>query len=189
MYAYLKKQFSSDSPASFKKGFTIVEALVAIFILVISVTALMGVVSQSIFTSGYIKNKAVAISLAQEGIELVRNIQDSILLSSDYGNSPFQVVLGDINGLYPCIFLEGVCTIDAVSLEIDSCPNGVCPPLRVSDTGYFNYTFGDESNFTRSIEVVPTGQDSGRVTSRVEWLQGSTLREVVYEEDLFLWIQ
>ncbi len=185
MYTYFKKQFSSHPPASFKKGFTIVEALVAIFILVVSVTALMGVVSQSIFTSGYTKNKAVAISLAQEGIELVRNIQDSALLAGEY--QTFEVFAGSF--FMPCVYNEGMCTIEPLSLDMSSCPNAVCPPLRVSNTGYFNYSVGDESNFTRSIEVVWTGQNSGRVTSRVEWLQGSTLREVVYEEDLFLWIQ
>lgn len=168
-----------------KQGFTIVEALVAISILVVSVTALLGVVSQSIFNSTHIKNKAVAISLAQEGVELVRNIQDSALLAEDY--QTFEVFAGTL--FQPCMFNEGMCTIDPLSLEIDSCPNQTCPPLRISDTGYFNYTFGEESRFTRSIEITPSLQNSGRAIVTVSWEQGSTLREVVYEVDLFLWIE
>lgn len=167
------------------QGFTIVEALVAISILVISVTALLGVVSQNIFNSSYVKNKAVAISLAQEGIELVRNIQDSALLAEEYQS--FEVFAGTL--FQPCVFNEGMCTIDPLSLEIDSCPNGECPPLRISETGYFNYTFGEESNFTRSVEIIQTSGDSGRVTVRVAWEQGNAVREVVYEMELFLWIE
>lgn len=182
-----KKQLNTKKS---KQGFTIVEALVAIFILVVSVTGLLGVVSQSIFNSSYIKNKAVAISLAQEGVELVRNIQDTALLNNEQSTA-FPVFLGNTFG--SCIFGTGLCTIDPTSLTINSCSDDGCPPLQISDTGYFNYSFGDDSNshngrFTRNIKILPTGSTSGKAEVSVEWEQGSTIRSVEYEIEIFPWI-
>lgn len=170
---------------TYKKGFTLIEALVAIFILTASITALMTVVSQSVFNSSYIKNKAVAISLAQEGMELVRNMQDSALLNNTYAT--FDDLGMDM--FQPCIFNDGMCTIDPFSLAAQACPNQECPPLLISDTGYFNYSFGDVSPFTRSISIVSTSPNSGSVQVQVSWEQGSILRDVTYQSDLFLWIE
>jgi len=178
--------FSNNSiKEEFKKGFTLIESLIAISILVVSVTALMGVVSQSIFTSGYIKNKAVALSLAQEGVELVRNIQDTALLAESF--ETFELLNGEV--FSQCVYGTGVCTIDPTSLAMVSCPNQNCPPLKISENGYFNYFFGQDSAFTRFISILPTGVESGKVTVIVEWMQGNTVRNVTYEADMFLWIQ
>ncbi len=176
-----KTTYSSEH----KRGFTLIEALVAIFILSASITALMTVVSQSIFNSTYIKNKAVGISLAQEGVELVRNIQDSALLVSDYAS--FDDLGTDM--FQACMFNDTTCTIDPLSLSVETCPGQECPPIRISDTGYFNYTFGEVSPFTRSIKMASTGPDSGYVKVTVSWMQGSIYREVIYGSDLFLWIE
>lgn len=176
--------FIQKNRGEYKKGFTIVEALVAIFILTTAVTALLTVVTQSVFNSNYIKNKVIAIGLAQEGIELVRNIQDSNLLQNEYNS--FEVFAGSV--FQPCVFNEGMCIIDPLSLDIQSCQDQICPEIRISETGYFNYSFGEESPFTRSIVMKITGQNSGIVGVTVSWMQGSITREVYYEMDLFLWI-
>lgn len=178
-----------------KKGFTLIEALVAIFILSVSITSLLTVVTQSVFNSIYIKNKAVAISLAQEGVELVRNIQDSALLETEYPT--FNAFI--VDNLRDCspFSISGVslCTIEPVSLNINSCANSgsdilaLCSPLYLSEDGYFNYnTNGELTPFTRSIKVVNTGTKSGLVTVDVSWMQGNFLRKVSYKMDLFLWI-
>lgn len=177
------KKFTYSS--KYKKGFTLIEALVAIFILSASITALMTVVSQSIFNSSYIKNKAVGISLAQEGVELVRNIQDSALLANDYAS--FDDLGTDM--FQACMFNDAMCIIDPLSLSVETCPSQECQPIRISDTGYFNYSFGEISPFTRSIKMTSTGPESGYVQVTVSWMQGNTYREVVYGSDLFLWIE
>jgi prepilin-type N-terminal cleavage/methylation domain-containing protein len=176
----------------YKKGFTLVETLVATMILAVSITALVNVVAQNVFTSGYIKNKFVAISLAQEGIELVRNIQDNALLAGQSGSTS-ETFTGTI---FPSCY--GVsCYIDAAQETLNPviC-NGSCPPLQISPNGYFNYSLGDSDNslnerFTRTIQIFPNANSeipSAHVTVTVEWLQGNALRNVSYETDIFLWI-
>ena len=181
---------SISKVSSSQKGFTLIETLVAVFILALSITALLNVVGSSIFTSGYIKNKAIATGLAVEGVELVRNIQDSLLLAGGYGeDSPINVILGDIGGLQYCFSLSGTCFIDPLTLDVSACQDGECPNLRLSSNGYYNYTEGEETQFVRSIRINQTGPDSAHVVVRVGWLQGQTEREVLYETDIFLWIQ
>lgn len=167
------------------RGFTLVEALVATSILAVAVTALLNIVAQNVFVSNYVKNKATAISLAQEGVELVRNIQDATLLTTDSPEQFIQNAFGD------CTVGSGLCTIDPLTLQISQCPEE-CPPLRVSSNGYFNYVSGDTSNifdevFTRSIAVNQL-LDSGSVVVRVSWQQGQTERSVEYETYIFPWI-
>lgn len=175
--------------SQFVSGFTLVEALVATSILAVSITALLNIVGQNVFVSNYVKNKTTAISLAQEGIELTRNIQDSALLVQDF--SSFNQFLGE--NFQPCIFGSGVCVIDPLDLQIQACSGEQCPPLKVSSNGYFNYDIEDTSNsfnevFTRTFIIQPTGPSSGRVTVRVSWQQGQAERSVEYETDLFPWI-
>ncbi len=179
-----------------KQGFTLIEALVAIFILTISVTGLLGVVSQSVFNSNYAKNKTTATALAQEGIELVRNIQDQSLLNAgENGYGSFQAFVG-------AVFLEcslygqsgGFCEIDPATLQISPCPtqgNQVeCRKLSISPSGYYDYSPNNpQSPFRRTISVEDTSGDSGKATVTVSWMQGSVERKVEYETELFFWIK
>ncbi len=57
-----------------KNGFTLIEAMVAIVILTLIVVGPLGVISHSISESRFASNKATAIYLAQEGIDVVANI-------------------------------------------------------------------------------------------------------------------
>lgn len=64
---------------SFKKnnkGFSIIEILVAIFIIAITLTSLLGLTSSSLKTSILIKETTQSVNLAQEAMEAVRSIRD-----------------------------------------------------------------------------------------------------------------
>lgn len=58
-------------------GFTIVETLVALSIFSVAVIALISVTISGSSGSTYVKNKLTASYLAQEGIEMVRNLRDT----------------------------------------------------------------------------------------------------------------
>lgn len=59
------------------KGFTLVEVLGSAFVAIIVFTVLAGMISQVYQVARVSKNKFVAVNLAKEGIELVRNMRDS----------------------------------------------------------------------------------------------------------------
>ena len=59
------------------RGFTLIESLVAISILLVGVVSAFGLVTKSLATAPVIQDRLVASFLAQEGIENVRHIRDS----------------------------------------------------------------------------------------------------------------
>jgi len=64
-------------------GFTLLETVIAISILTTGVIATIGLMNSGLKQIGFLKNKIVAINLAQEGIELVRNVRDNNWLAKD----------------------------------------------------------------------------------------------------------
>jgi len=64
------------------KGFSLVEGMVAIFIVGITMVGFMAVMGKVFKTTTYERDYIVAANLAQEGIEVVRNIRDNNLKKS-----------------------------------------------------------------------------------------------------------
>jgi len=65
------------------RGFTLVETLVAIAIFTASILAVMAVLANSISDTNYAKKKITAAYLAQEGIEYVRKMRDTFVLTNN----------------------------------------------------------------------------------------------------------
>jgi type II secretory pathway pseudopilin PulG len=62
------------------KGFTIVETLVAISILMLAITGPLLIISQALESSYYSRDEITAYYLAQEGVEYIRNVVDNTAL-------------------------------------------------------------------------------------------------------------
>ena len=68
-----------------KKGFTIIESIVALTIIIAAVIGPFMLISRGILSSKSAKNRLVAANLAQEGIEMIRYFRDSNVLASCVG--------------------------------------------------------------------------------------------------------
>jgi len=64
-------------PYSIKRGFTILEVIVAIFVLTVAVGGSFVLIQQTLIAASLAQSKLAAHYLAQEGIEIVRNIRDT----------------------------------------------------------------------------------------------------------------
>ncbi len=71
-----------------KSSFTLLESLVAIYILVSGVFGMLTLASNSIALSSIFRDQLRAVNLAQEGIELVRNKRDSNVQLGDQQCNP-----------------------------------------------------------------------------------------------------
>ena len=60
-----------------RKGETILETLIAMGILLIGITMASTIMSSSIRNINSSKNRVVAVNLAKEGLEAIRNIRDT----------------------------------------------------------------------------------------------------------------
>jgi len=60
-----------------KAGFTLLEVIVAIFVVNVALLALLSLMSYTSINSRTSANRLIALNLAQEGIEIVRNYRDA----------------------------------------------------------------------------------------------------------------
>ncbi len=60
-----------------KRGFTLVEVVVILFIMSMGLIGILGLIVQNIQSQSYNKSNLIAYQLAQEGIELIRKVRDS----------------------------------------------------------------------------------------------------------------
>lgn len=168
-----------------KKGFTIVESLVAIAILVLVVTGVSGAVQTGISSYLFSKDQIVAFYLAQEGVEQIRNIRDTNGLAGNNWLADIAANSGD-----PCYFGRS-CIVDAVTDTITPCSSGAssCPVLRQDEaSGLYGYNSGwDPTRFRRSITISSINADEVLVLVVVDWSKGLIQREFRAKESMLNW--
>lgn len=135
-----------------KSGFTIIELIVTVFILSIAVIGVFGAFSIMVILTTNIADRLQAAYLAQEGVEIIRNIRDSnwLEMDSNAGAGAWD------DGLSLC---EGgsVCQVDYTTTGSDS--NPVVPwqensYLKIDkDNSFYGYGDGEKTKFRRKITV------------------------------------
>ena len=139
---------------SFKKGFTLVEAMIAVAVLSTAVTGPLVIAQKGLASAIYTKDEVSAFYLAQEAVEYVRNIRDTNRIA---GSSW-------LNGLAGCIVNSGgvgACEIDATFLDftnlnaVKACSGGTCSDYLLfnNTSGLYNYGSGNPTKFVRSISM------------------------------------
>lgn len=175
-----------------ERGFTIIETLVALSIFTFSILGLIVITSRGIADTNYTKNKLIAAYLAQEGIEMVRNMRDSGALG---GNMLTDTTGGALSGCHVSGTQTG-CNIDAATLAVETCSLALrsCGSLRY-DSASGLYVMGSanptlpETPFSRLITITDTSAFEAEITATVSWNQGATPRSVSTTETLFDWIR
>ena len=174
--------------ATNKKGFSLVETLVAVSILSLVIAGTLTAVQKGIQSSLYAKNQIFAFYLAQEGMEFIKNIRDENALHSISGLSNtwltgMAAVAGD-----PCYFGK-TCTIDSNLKTLATCSGGfgTCPYLRQdSATGLLGYTAGwTLTDFKREIQFQQITADEVLIIIQMSWANGGTNRSFTATETLF----
>lgn len=189
-----------------KKGFTILESLFAIFILSMVIAGVFTAVQQNLSQSIIAKDEVKAFYLAQEAIEVVRNIRDSNQLIK-YNNNPNHFWLNGITtGTGSCGF-DTYCIADSTTMSFtttgcsESNFDWQCAPLlRQSESYQIGYNGSwQATNFRRVIKIkeISSGTDPVTglpipkeisVTVKIMWTKGLTTKEFTADTILFNWI-
>jgi type II secretory pathway pseudopilin PulG len=146
-------------------GFTLLEALVAISILMVAVVSPITIAQKGLSSASYSKSQMIASYLAQDAIEYVKNVRDNNKLAneSDW-----------LKDLEDCQVSDG-CQIDTIEEGVLSySPSLPSPLLLDKDSGFYGYKAGgDPTNFARQITITnyPYGNnsDEAMVTVKVSW--------------------
>ena len=161
-----------------KSGFSVIEAVVATYMVSLALVGVLTLVAQNLKVKQINTNMMVASMLAQEGIELVRNIRDTNWLKGvnwkncdDLGSGCDIVQSGD--GTYAIHYLSpGGGDYPEIFPAVDSITDAGAR-LNVSNTDFYQYQNGDPSIFSRLVEVQDSaGGEYIDVTCTVRWLAG-----------------
>ena len=177
------------------RGFTVIEAMVAISILLLSIVGAFAVAQSSLRSSNLAKNRVTAYYLAQEAIEYVRHVRDSNgleALSDRNTNVPwlkgFAATEDD-----PC-FPGKVCIVDATGITQPQTCISECPYLVKDAQGLFGYESGETSMYNRSLalNLVCYNGECGNemvVSVTVKWNQNGVDQFINVSENLYNWQQ
>ncbi len=170
-----------------RRSFTLLETIVAIYVLVSGIVGIMTLASENIKVLSYFRDQLIGANLAQEGAELVRNKRDSNFINCAKDFSPCDGVLPgfdynsqNMDGLVGAgCEAAGGCRIhdsfDA-SLVFEPC-TGDCSTQRLllDSNGQYGYISGTPTKYNRKIEVTQVpGYSRGalydwRVKVTVSW--------------------
>lgn len=167
---------------NFYRGFTLLEALVAISILMVAVVAPITIAQKGLSSAIYSKNQMIASYLAQDAIEYIKNKRDeqTINNSEHLWNNLFSTGGFFSNCMIndPPVPGELGCRIDTIN-DIVSSYGVVGDPLLKNANNFYQYSDNTNgvTNFKRKIEIllkdISTGgtpvYDEALVTVTVSW--------------------
>lgn len=126
------------------KGFTMLEAMIAIFILVMGVTGVYSLFFNIITSTTLATDKLIASYLSQEGLEIIRNLRDTNWLNAQ-----------DFDNGFNCASPVG-CEADfrtGTDEEIIGLQSYTASFLNLDNDGMYGYTTGTPTKFKRIITI------------------------------------
>lgn len=166
-----------------ERGFTLIETLVGITILVLAIVGPMTIASRGLQSAFFAKEQFIAVSLNQEAIEFIRKIRDENALNN---NSWLTGIPASCTG-------QSGCGIDIRDDSFINC--AITAACRLSydnnallgNRGFYTYTTGVSTQltqFTRVIHLFVNG-DEAIVRSTVSWQSSLFLKTVTAQSLIF----
>jgi len=173
-----------------KNSFTLLEVIIAITVLTIAVGGSFTLIQQTLTASSQNKLKLTAYYLAQEGLEIARNIRDSNWLKQKRKDPDVSWDAGLADGLSVGDSGDYIADYDDTSLS-----SFEDKPLNLDSDGFYSYSPGEPTPFRRKISItkedIPETDDpndySLRVLVVVNWSERGRGHSVQATEYLYNW--
>lgn len=159
------------------RGFTLVETLVAVTILMLVVIGPVTIAQRGVQSSYFANEQTTAVFLAQEAIESIEQLRDDNALAVYHRNESDSWDWYDGSSVVDDCKSPGTCDYDVMSGSYRSCAtlsNCRIEEYRGSGTasvlfGYDNSADWFPTQFTRQIQLQEVAQGEVRVTVTVSW--------------------
>lgn len=156
-------------------GFTIIEVIVAIFLLAVGAGGVYTLINQSLNSMSVLRSHLIASYLAQEGIEVVRNIRDTNWIKGSFWTSGIETAQD--------------CGVDYTS---NSCQTLQADQvLSIGSNGFYSYAVGTDTIFKRKITLrkrsIYSADDALEVIVTVSWQERGVTKEFKAKEAIYNW--
>lgn len=168
-------------PTPSTKGFTLVETLIAITVLLTAVVGPLTIASRGLISASFARDQVSAFYLAQEAIEIIRNKRDNNALSGFLWLSGLEDCIGK-----SCI-VDGTTDIDDQS-TIEPCAIP-CPVLREdTESGLYGYnSLWTPSRFTRTVYMTEISPTEANISVTISWSNGPLSKTFTVSENILDW--
>jgi type II secretory pathway pseudopilin PulG len=170
----------------YKRAFTLVEALVALSILIVGIISGFILVTKALYDVTIIQDRLTASFLAQEGLELVRQIRDTNYFKT-LGGNPTTWDNNLANGNY---IISARTNPPPIKVELQPL-TGTQYLYYHPDTRLYNYeSFGGQlTSFQRTINIYHVSSDEIRVQAIMSWKTRNISFGFTSEDHLFNWLK
>ena len=172
----------NNNPTKISKtsaGFTLIEILVAIVVIGISFGAILATTNSVLSSTSLIRNNYIAVGLAQEGVEIVRNMRDNQWHDGTYS---FEDADNSIvrNGSFSVQY-DSTMRGNKTNLNTDF--------LNINANGPYSFNAGQPTPFARSVTIsTPAGSLIEKIIQvTVQWKERGYDKSIVVEDHLFNW--
>ena len=162
--------FEFKTIVSKENGFTFVELMGVFFVVTIGLFGVFAFMRNPIIYTSRAASQLTAANLAQEGIEIVRNLRDGNWVEEISWNTGLSA--GDYEADY-----------QSVGLNLYSGNN-----LKINAEGFYNYSSGLEARFKRKITIDDSGlPDFLKIKVEVSWQDRGKPYKIEVQENLYNW--
>lgn len=163
-----------------RNGFTLIEVLVSLFILAL-IAGIIFVLLQPLILAPAATSRLEALYLAQEGVEITRNIRDT-----NFAKIADSQGVNWLNGLLGC---EAGCEADYTS---DALVASQDRKLFLNSDGFYDYDTGGEATTlqrTIFVEPDPVVDTKANVSVQVSWERKGQTHEVEVSTEIHNWLE
>jgi len=153
-----------------KKGFTLLEVLISLAIITIGIVGVFALIQQTVSLLPVSEQRLTASYLAQEGMEIVRNLRDAnIVKGQDWNLDLTNCGTG--------------CEADYLSPSLTAWSS-----RYLLDNGtFYNYSSGNSTLYQRKITIDSSATDVLKTTIEVFWQEKTRSHSIKAREDIYNW--
>ncbi len=174
-----------------KKGFTLIETMVAVAVLAIALVGPYTAVRTALNASYVARDQLIASSLAQEGMEYIRSIRDNNYLNSRTWLTGLSTLSCYDNPASYCIVDPTRGDVNTTSSAISASALSSVPVLKVTSTGLYNHqnlVTNTDTRFKRTVQISTVSATEILVTVVVSWTSAQQSYSVTVTNNLRDWI-
>jgi len=172
-------------------GFTLIELLITISVITVGIIGTFTAVQQGVSVVDYSRSRLTAAFLAQEGVEIIKNIRDTNLLEGRLGTVVWNEGIdpGDSPEEYEVVYSD----VDTAGVNLGS---SACSPncdfsnlrfLKKTDNVLYNYITGDDTRYKRKIRIEKISDEHLRLTIVVYWTTKKGNDEFQLIQEMYKW--